>query len=226
MVAQLILNILLDGVMALLLVVTTFYCWKLNKRIRVLQDSKSELAQIIQQFDESTQRATQSIGEIHSATTRIAENIQHKIDKANYLADDLQFMIEKGNKLADKMEGGFSSNRGVRASAAPSASPKTQIEDESPPRPAMRKPEAKQSPVRVEARAERAEPSQASGSGGDKARASLESMLKRVSGRGEKANETAQETPDQQRRRVPGARLRSRAEQELFDALKAGGDKA
>ncbi len=222
MAAQLILTIMLDGLMALLLIITTVYCWRLNKRIRVLQDSKSELAQIIRQFDESTQRATESIAEIHGATSRIAENIQHKIDKANYLADDLQFMIEKGSKLADKMEGNITPARAARQApareqAARNQAPETQAES-----PMPRQQEAKKTP-----RSEASSKSRrAAASGAEKSRASgLDGVLRKVSGRTEKPAEeaAAAETP---RRRAPTARLRSRAEQELFDALKAGGNKA
>lgn len=99
-----ILSVIMNGLMAGLLLATIIYCLKLNSRIRVLQDSKSELARIIREFDESTQRATQNINEIHAATMRISENIQHKIDKANYLADDLEMLLEKGNKMAGKVD--------------------------------------------------------------------------------------------------------------------------
>lgn len=98
------LSLLVNGLMAALMLATIVYCLRLNARIRVLQDSKSELAMIIREFDESTTRATQSIAEIHEATRRLSENMQHKIDKANYLADDLQYMIEKGNKLTGKTD--------------------------------------------------------------------------------------------------------------------------
>lgn len=93
------LSIFVNGMMAVLLLVTIIYCWRLNNRIRILQDSKSELARIIREFNESTERATQSIVEIHEATDRISENIQHKIDKANFLATDLDMLIEKGGRL-------------------------------------------------------------------------------------------------------------------------------
>lgn len=94
-----VLSIFVNGMMAVLLFVTIIYCWRLNNRIRILQDSKSELARIINEFNESTERATQSIKEIHTATDRISENIQHKIDKANFLVTDLDLMIEKGQRL-------------------------------------------------------------------------------------------------------------------------------
>lgn len=99
-----ILSVLMNGLMAGLLLATIIYCLKLNSRIRLLQDSKSELARIIKEFDESTQRATNNINEIHAATMRISENIQHKIDKANYLANDLDALIERGQKLTGKPE--------------------------------------------------------------------------------------------------------------------------
>lgn len=94
-----VLSILVNGIMAALLLATIIYCTRLNNRIRVLQDSKSELARIIREFNESTERATQSIQEIHAATDRISDNIQHKIDKANFLVTDLDLMIEKGQRL-------------------------------------------------------------------------------------------------------------------------------
>lgn len=98
------LSVMMNLLMAGLLLATIIYCLKLNRRIRLLQDSKSDLARIIREFDDSTRRATQSINEIHAATMRISENIQHKIDKASYLADDLEVMIEKGNKLAGRTD--------------------------------------------------------------------------------------------------------------------------
>lgn len=99
-----ILSLLMNGLMAALLIATLVYCRRLNVRIKALQDGRSELARIIREFDESTERATQNIAEIHEAAYRISENIQHKIDKANYLADDLDYMIEKGQKLTGKAE--------------------------------------------------------------------------------------------------------------------------
>lgn len=101
---NLVLTLVVNIMMAVLLVVTLWYCRKLNKRIVALQDAKSDLAQIVREFDESTQRATQSIAEIHQATNRISDNIQHKIDKANFLADDLQFLIERSAKVTGKAE--------------------------------------------------------------------------------------------------------------------------
>jgi Domain of unknown function (DUF6468) len=111
MMSEMIASMLLDGSVAILLSITIYYCIKLNKRVQLLQDSKSELATLIQQFDESTKQATVSIHEIHKASKKINENIQLKLDKANYLADDLAFMIERANKTADRIEQQISTGR-------------------------------------------------------------------------------------------------------------------
>lgn len=137
-----ILSIFMDLVMVGLLLATIIYCLRLNKRIKVLQDSKSELARIIHEFDESTKRATQNINEIHSATNRISENIQHKIDKANYLANDLEMMIEKGNKMAGKVDASpvRPASRPEPMAAAPARAP------------ASRAPEPESAPTETSAR--------------------------------------------------------------------------
>lgn len=102
MATHLFLNLIVNTIMVALLLATIIYCLRLNRRIRELQDGKSELARIIHEFDVSTTRATQNINEIHAAATRISENMQLKIDKANYLANDLDMLIERGNKLTGK----------------------------------------------------------------------------------------------------------------------------
>lgn len=156
-----VLSVLLDFLMAGLLLATIIYCLKLNRRIKVLQDSKSELARIIREFDDSTKRATQSINEIHAATMRISENMQHKIDKANYLADDLEMMIEKGNKLTGKVDAG--PLRPVRSQAeippAAASAPKRTLADIMPARApeaaaATEPSEASRRPLRMRSRAE------------------------------------------------------------------------
>ena len=114
-----ILSLLINGMMAALLLATMIYCRRLNSRIKILQDSKSELARIVREFDESTQRATQSIADIHAATTRLSENIQHKIDKANFLADDLEYMIEKGQKLTGKVDAPVAAAPAPQATISP-----------------------------------------------------------------------------------------------------------
>jgi len=175
---NIVLSLIIDTMMAVLLIVTIVYCRKLNTRIQILQDSRSELATIIREFDESTQRATESIAEIHEATRRISDNIQHKIDKANFLANDLQTMIEKGNRVAGQAE----------ASSRPAA--------------------------------RMAEPASVRGAA-PRRTGGMESIITgvNVGAGGATVTDTAA-TPETGRR----ARQRSRAEQEVLDALKTKGE--
>ena len=213
--SQMILTFALDVVMASLLVVTIVYCVKLNRRIKVLQDSKGELAQLIQQFDETTERAGGSINELQGVARKVTEHMKHKIDRANYLADDLAFMIERGNKLADKMEDGLSSGRKVRAKPEGKAEGTSSLRGAGNAQSERSKPE---------------EPQTASRDGGEhrKSSAALESMLGRMGSRKGKrvsavdGDEVGEVTPKKAPRPGAKVRMRSKAEQELFDALKSG----
>lgn len=106
-----ILGLLLNFLIVGLLMATISYCWVLNRRIKILQDSKSELANLLKYFDESTTRASESIIALQTASKKIGENIQVRIDKVNYLMDDLAFMIEKGNNIANQLDANFAVNR-------------------------------------------------------------------------------------------------------------------
>ncbi len=207
---DMVVTLLLDLSVATLLGATIFYCIKLNHRIQILQDSKSELAQLIKQFDESTQQATVSINEIHRASKRINQNIQEKLDKANYLADDLAFMIDRANKTADKIEHQISEGRQVEGKARTSTAAGNErraTSDRS-----SRKREERTRSERSEARRttspeiedEPANPDDKKG---------IEAMMERIS----ELRSGRQESAKTKR---PVARLRSKSEQDLLQALK------
>ncbi len=101
---NLLLTLLFDFLLAVLLIVTINYCSKLSRRIRMLQDSRSELAGMITQFDTATERAMASLAELQTVSKRITDALQMKIEKANFLADDLAFLIEKSSKLVTQLE--------------------------------------------------------------------------------------------------------------------------
>ncbi len=214
-------SLLLDAVVAGLLGITIIYCWKLNKRIRILQDSKSELAQLIEKFDESTQQATRSINEIHTVSKKINESIKARVEKANYIADDLAFMIEKGNKLASRMEHDISD---TRKKVSGPAKPESRAEA----RPGRvtatrRRPEGRDeliaegnSPGAAEEEDTRRTRARPSAETKDKRAGALEGMLEKIS-----AGKTEKKEGAATGRKVrAGVRLRSKTEQELYDALK------
>jgi len=212
-----IIGLLLNLIIVGLLMATISYCWVLNKRIKILQDGKSELANLLQYFDESTSRASESIVALQSASKKIGENIQSRIDKVNYLMDDLAFMVEKGNKLADKLDASFAVNRAKSRVLSEDSEEDVQepayrpekIQESTYTKPSVRENIPSKPLEKIPAR--------------EKTAASLEAVLERVVGRKPanlNANQPIKEnTPA--KAKTPTA-ARSKAEQELLDMIRAG----
>ncbi|NBO19508.1 MAG: hypothetical protein EBV03_09860, partial [Proteobacteria bacterium] len=222
-------TMVINAIIIVLLVVTIGYCWLLNRRIKILQDSRGEMAQLLKHFDESTQRASESIIALQTASKKIGENIQQRMDKANYLIDDLTFMIEKGNKLANQMEASFAVGRAqARVSTAqPQPQPQSRPVERAPePPPASKTTAAEQEadalntvkqffersafpryelPREGEAAAPKPQAK-------DKPSTALGQALERVVRRG-RETQVAEDDEDTQET-MPAGRSRSRAEQE------------
>ena len=96
-----------DIVLAILLMVAIYYCWRLSGYLRVIRDSKSDLAQTIYEFNDATNKAQKSIIDLKNASNIIADKLQVKIEKSEFMADDLAYLIERANKtnrkLSDKL---------------------------------------------------------------------------------------------------------------------------
>ena len=228
--SELVVSLIMDASVALLLSVTIYYCIRLNKRVQLLQDSKSELAQLIYQFDESTKQATVSIQEIHKASKKINENMQLKLDKANYLADDLAFMIERANKTADRIEQQLNSGRTVTSAARnaevreevrrPSTTAREERNTErAAPKVEPQKEERMAEPSpRRERPTQRAEPPRPAAPSAPKEgkAAGIEAMMERIS-------ELRSGHQQANRPQRPMARLRTSSEQDLVQALKDSG---
>lgn len=209
-------NLTLNVIMVALLVATIAYCWLLNRRIQVLQDSKSELAHLLRHFDESTQRASESIIALQTASKKIGENIQARIDKANFLLDDLSFMIEKGNKMANQME----------ASLAVGRARNKVISEHAEDKPATKEvrwdpedllPESLQEAVRMKAPppAPQEKPRAR-----EKSSTTLGAVLERLSSRSTKENNDSYQARGVEDGQA--GKPRSKVEQELLEILRAG----
>lgn len=216
-------SLILDIVIVGLLATTIGYCWLLNKRIKVLQDSKSELAQLLKYFDESTEKASESIIALQTASKKIGENIQHRVDKANYLLEDLAFMIEKGNKLADQMEAGFAVSRArakVLGERELADAENTQRQPAVEPSGVERNVNAKQAAKAA------THPRITSTGAKEKTTASLEAALERIVGRNKSRSvpeaEAYEEETEEKPATRPAQRPRSKTELELLNMLKAG----
>ena len=195
----------LDVLMAILLVTTITYCVKLNRRILVLQDSKGDMAQLIRQFDEATQKASESISELGTASRKLQEDMGAKIQKANFIADDLAFMIEKGNKVAERMLGSGSATapQAQAKPAAPQPAAGIRLGSGARPTPNLSADNQSEAPV---PRGPRINPDPAPRT------SALDSVMNRLGKNDQPAPRPAAEPAT--------SRNRSKAEQELLDALK------
>ena len=194
-------SLVMDIGVAVLLLSVIIYCKKLNRSIRVLQDGKSEMAKLFAEFDQSIEAAQNSVEDLKAATSKSEEILMSKLETANSIADDLAFMIERGNKTADQIESGLKGGRSFIHKDAPkmhATAPEPAKEADTFGRPPIG---GHPIPGRTK------EPGNASRT------ASIESVLEQMANRNNPAGKSAEGKPH--------SRIRSKAEQELFDSLKS-----
>lgn len=189
-----ILNLLIDFSVAALLLAVIIYCKKLNRSIRILQDGKSEMAKLFAEFDQSIEAAQDSVRELKAATSKSEEILSAKLETANSIADDLAFMIERGNKTADQIESGLKGGRNALHKDSP-------------------KPNIAEMEADIPDRSRHSTPARAKEMSNASRTASIESVLEQMANRNNPVGKAAESKAN--------SRIRSKAEQELFDSLKS-----
>jgi len=112
-------SMILDGLIALLLVITISYCWRLSNKITLLHAGREELNKFIQDFNSAILRAEKNIEELKTLGQKNDEHIQEHIQKARFIANDLSFLTEKADSAADKLELYITSSQIVSRSISP-----------------------------------------------------------------------------------------------------------
>ncbi len=87
-----------------LLLVTIAFCWRLNKKIIELKDSKKDLGALVQTFDSAIIKTHKSIADLKIMSQTSSDKLQQYVDKAGELISDLSFMTNTAAKLADRLE--------------------------------------------------------------------------------------------------------------------------
>jgi hypothetical protein len=98
------LSLIMDGVVALLLATTIYYCWRLNRFISIIREGKEELSLAVRDFNDAIVKAEASVEEFKQNSRQVIERLQVKIEKAEFMADDLAYLMEKANKSADRLQ--------------------------------------------------------------------------------------------------------------------------
>lgn len=209
---ELAINVVLAG----LLTATVGYCWALNRRMKIIQDSRGELAQLLRHFDDSTAKASESIIALQTASKKIGETIQARIDKANYVMDDLTFLLERATKIADSLEAQVSPSRAARKSALGISSQFNYAEEQEP---APRTSTTRTAPQSASRHAEPAARESAPQESTDKTLSSLQAMLEKITS-GEKPETTRKMPSLISEPATTAERSRSQTERELLQMIR------
>lgn len=116
-------NLFLDGIITILLVVTISYCWRLSKKIALLNESRHELNQFLENFNSAIFRAENNITQLKVLGGDADEKLCEHIQKARFLANDLSFLMDKGEHVADDLEHKISISRSVSRNIPSGAAP-------------------------------------------------------------------------------------------------------
>lgn len=87
---------LLDGLMAVLLAATVFYCAMLDRRLKALRNGQDGFRQTIDQLNTATARAEVSIAQLKQASGSMDETLGVQIREARVLAAELARAVQKG----------------------------------------------------------------------------------------------------------------------------------
>lgn len=98
------LSLVVDGLLAVLLLVTLIYVARLHRRLGQLRDSRQEFETLIARFTKATELADRSLADIKAAAAVEGQELQAAIDRGRGLREDLTFMTDKANGLADQLE--------------------------------------------------------------------------------------------------------------------------
>ncbi|MEM8986451.1 MAG: DUF6468 domain-containing protein [Pseudomonadota bacterium] len=108
-------GLIVEGVVAVLLVVTAAYCFVLNGKLRALRSGQDGLRDVIAGLNAATQNAQNSILQLKIAGESAGEDLKKITADARTLADELSVMVEAGDRIADRLQGAVDSPEPVTA---------------------------------------------------------------------------------------------------------------
>lgn len=101
----------LDGLIAVLLVLSLILGLKLHLALRRLRNDNTDLDRLIGALDGATDRARAALDGLRQTAGDAGERLAGDVDKAQRLLDDLRFLCERGEHLADRLAEQIESGR-------------------------------------------------------------------------------------------------------------------
>ena len=127
-------SLLFEAGLATLMVALIFYCIKLNRRLSLLRNHNTEIADMIAGLRDASERAEQSVQRLKAAGISAERSLRSAIEDAAVARDDLARHVAASSQLqssADQLDSTTSRPAGTSSSA-----PQFQTQPEIPGRPA------------------------------------------------------------------------------------------
>lgn len=91
-------------IVILLLVPTIIFALLLNKRLKVLRNSKADLSRLIEAFNDATSKAEAGIPRLKQAVDGAGGDLKEQIRRAQNLHDDLKYLLERAEQTLAQFE--------------------------------------------------------------------------------------------------------------------------
>jgi hypothetical protein len=95
--------LILDGLLAVLLLLMIGYAFVLNRRLSTLRTDRDDLEAFIGRFNDATDKANASLKGLRGAAESNAALIKNAADKAQALRDELAFLVERADGSAERL---------------------------------------------------------------------------------------------------------------------------
>ena len=93
----------LDLVVAVLLVLTIAYAWRLNRRLESVRTARADLESLIAGFGDAIDRAQAGVAELKAASSHGLGRLRTAMTAAEGLRDDLAFLTDRAEGIADRL---------------------------------------------------------------------------------------------------------------------------
>ena len=97
-------SILLDWLLVGLLTATIVYAIILDRRLRVLRQSRDEMQALLANFTAATAQAQSSMAALRDTSQTTSTDLKDQFERGRALRDDLAFLLDRGANLADRLE--------------------------------------------------------------------------------------------------------------------------
>jgi hypothetical protein len=98
-------DLLLEGIVAILLAATIGYCATLDRKLREMRSGQDGLRDLIQDLGVATAQASDAIVKLREASEATGQSLGEQVKRGRALADELTLIVEAGNRIADRLSG-------------------------------------------------------------------------------------------------------------------------